>query len=520
MSQRSRIITLSVLSILIVACLVLGITYSFMQANIDSDSVTEVSLSSCAKVTLEDGGDAIVLENSYPVSRNVGLNQDPYIFTVTSSCEDYVGFNLYLATLSTNTLSDSAIHYVITENGSKDALVEGILSEAEEALSEFTVEEQTQLNIGINGTFGTIYKLYNDSIPLQGNKTYDLYLFIDEFVTNDTMNQVFSGGIAIKSYYREPLLVEMCSNIDNSNFLTCYIYNQYTGVDGDNGLYYHDGVGNYINASLEANDYSYRYSGVNPNNYVCFGTNESICPVDNLYRIIGIFGNNVKLIKADYTTSVMLGNNGTYVNNPLSDFDYYKGTMNVDDIALYRWDVIQGNDNYELKWELSQLNTINLNTNYLNYLGSWSNKIANSSWYVGGLSYHNGNGINAQNAFDYEVGVKANDITYMAKIGLMYISDYYYGASPNYWNYPGYNIDGNDYRMATNDNWIYLGLSEWTITPDNGNSNYYIFDVLRDGLGNSNSVNNSIVVRPCFYLNYDVEYISGDGSVDNPIRIN
>ena len=191
MSQRSRIITLSVLSILIVACLVLGITYSFMQANIDSDSVTEVSLSSCAKVTLEDGKDAIVLENSYPVSRNVGLNQDPYIFTVTSSCEDYVGFNLYLATLSTNTLSDSAIHYEITENGSKDALVEGILSEAEEALSEFTVEEQTQLNIGINGTFGTIYKLYNDSIPLQGNKTYDLYLFIDESVTNETMGQTF-----------------------------------------------------------------------------------------------------------------------------------------------------------------------------------------------------------------------------------------------------------------------------------------------------------------------------------------
>ena len=149
-----------------------------MQANIDSSSVTEISLSSCAKITLEDGGDAITIENSYPVSRNVGLNTDPYTFTITSDCETYVGFNMYLATLSTNTLNDNAIHYVITEHGSKEALIEGILSEAEDALSEFSAGEQNQINIGINGTFGTIYKLYNESIPLQCSVTYDLYLFI------------------------------------------------------------------------------------------------------------------------------------------------------------------------------------------------------------------------------------------------------------------------------------------------------------------------------------------------------
>ena len=203
MSQRSRIITLSILSVLIVGCIVLGVTYSFMQANIDSDSVTEVSLSNCAKITLEDGGDSINIENSYPVSRNKGMQSDPYTFTVTSSCESYVGFNLYLATLDTNTLSDTSIHYVITKHDSKEALVEGILSETTNALSEFNSDELNQLNIGIGGTYNTIYKLYNDSIPLQGSITYDLYLFIDESVTNDTMNQEFRAGVVIKSYDRE-----------------------------------------------------------------------------------------------------------------------------------------------------------------------------------------------------------------------------------------------------------------------------------------------------------------------------
>lgn len=219
MSQRSRIITLSILSVLIVGCIVLEVTYSFMQANIDSNSVTEVSLSSCAKITLEDGGDSINIENSYPVSRNKGMQSDPYTFTVTSSCESYVGFNLYLATLDTNTLSDSSIHYVITEHNSKEALVEGILSEATNALSEFNSDELNQLNIGIGGTYNTIYRLYNDSIPLQGSVTYDLYLFIDETVTNDTMDKVFTAGVAIKSYDREADPTSLALDISLGNIV-------------------------------------------------------------------------------------------------------------------------------------------------------------------------------------------------------------------------------------------------------------------------------------------------------------
>src|SRR5699024_573507 len=113
-----------------------------------------VSLSSCAKITLEDTEVSINLSNSNPISKNKALETTPYTFTVTSSCESYVGFNLYLATLNTNTLVDSSIHYIITSQGSKDILAEGILSEATNALSEFTAEEQAQLNNGIKGTFG------------------------------------------------------------------------------------------------------------------------------------------------------------------------------------------------------------------------------------------------------------------------------------------------------------------------------------------------------------------------------
>ena len=73
MSKNGRIITLSVLSILIVICIVLGISYAFMQANIENNSVTEVTLSSCAKLTLNDTDTSISLTNSYPMSKNKAL---------------------------------------------------------------------------------------------------------------------------------------------------------------------------------------------------------------------------------------------------------------------------------------------------------------------------------------------------------------------------------------------------------------------------------------------------------------
>ena len=35
----------------------------------------------------------------------------------------------------------------------------------------------------------------------------------------------------------------------------------------------------------------------NVKNFVCFGSEASTCPTENLYRIIGVFNNQVKLIK-------------------------------------------------------------------------------------------------------------------------------------------------------------------------------------------------------------------------------
>ena len=522
MKPRTRIILLSIISILIVVTIVLGVTYSFMKADIESSSVTEVSLKSCAKITLKDTDVSINLNNTYPMSKNKVLQTTPYTFTVSSSCENYVGFNLYLATLNTNTLDASNIHYIITYNGSKDILAEGILSNATNAESEFSNEEKTQLNSGINGTYSSIYKLYNASIPLQGEKSYDLYLYVDESVTGaSTMNKSFNAGIAVKSYDREA-----------DPTLANYIINNVYTTDGESGLYYHDGIGSYTNADQEAGDNSYRYSGANPNNYVCFGSDAATCPNEYLYRIIGVFDENsdgeynVKLIKADYTTSAMLGTDGRdYKGNYSYLTSNYKGSMDTSTIAAYKWNYdtsvsSSGSNN----WTTSELNKINLSINYLDYLGnSWSYMIEDTTWYLGGLT---SNGNTAKSFYTGErnnAGYGSNPTTYgpenaygsSTKIGLMYPSDYGYAAYPDAWATDIYDYDSS---TITQNNWLYMGLYEWTMTPNSSSSSYVFY---LDDYGNLSNdyASFSYSVRPVFYLKSNILYASGDGTKASPFRV-
>ena len=202
---------------------------------------------------------------------------------------------------------------------------------------------------------------------------------------------------------------------------------------------------------------------------MCFGTDAENCPNDNLYRIIGVFDDKVKLIKYDYATKEQLGTGGDYYGDETPDTTYYNGSQSK--IDKYYWNNANA-DNSKNNWNESRLNTVNLNETYLNNLGAtWTDKIATTTWNVGGMNLANGRETNAKTAYDYEVGIKKTDKTYEAKVGLMYLSDYYYSALPMHWMKTGYNDDAvKDYRSAVDDNWMYMGLDDWAMSPCTVNS--------------------------------------------------
>ena len=289
---------------------------------------------------------------------------------------------------------------------------------------------------------------------------------------------------------------------ENTVLLADYIKGLYTS-QGSNGIYYHTS-----SLANSAADNSYRYAGANPNNYVCFGSTASTCPSDNLYRIIGVFGSEVKLIKADYTTTTMTGSGGDYCGTFPWTAPTYKGSMNTSNIAVYYWNNSNGTSSTNT-WSASRLNKTNLNSSYLSYIGTtWSNKIATHTWYVGGYSTTSATSKTFYNA-------ESSGTTYRAKIGLMYVSDYGYAASNNYWT-----TNMNTYNSASSNNWMYMGLFEWTISRGSSSS-FHAFRVENTGLLVNVYISNRInAVRPVFYLTSSTTYVSGSGSSADPIRIN
>ena len=304
--------------------------------------------------------------------------------------------------------------------------------------------------------------------------------------------------------------------------LADYVKSLYTGTQGENGIYYHD-----ANLTNGAGDNSYRYSGASDqvNNYVCFGSTQSPCSADNLYRIIGVFGDKVKLIKSDYATTALLGADGDYskmytANN--YDNSNYKGN-NLANIAAYNW-----NKSNQNTWSLSNLNKTNLNTNFITNIGAdWAAKIAETTWKVGGNTWANIGTQPAKTAYQNEIvspvttNSQDNATELKAKIGLMYVSDYMYAVPQDKWTLVGYNSDSSkDYRAAISVNWMYMGLYEWTISRDADYSNN-AFRVYSTGYVSNNYVGNyAYGVRPVFNLSSFVNYVSGSGTAADPIRIN
>ena len=319
---------------------------------------------------------------------------------------------------------------------------------------------------------GLNYETSNSSSYTFSNLTSDATFYLKIYVTDS--NGRTSGEYSL-SVATEPDIVYLADYIKNT---------VYTGNDGDNGLYYHDGSGSYTNAAREAGDNSYRYAGANPNNYVCFASDAASCPNDNLYRIIGVFGNQVKLIK-----NTSLGN--------------------------YYWSGSSSNSNNT--WSSSTLNTYTLNRTYLNGLGTtWSAMIETTKWKVEGNTYQNILDVTVKNTYRNEIVSPAANTTYSAKIGLMYVSDYGYAASPANWTTTLHNYDNS---KNTSNNWLYLRSDEWTISRRSANtSNAFI-------VTSAGSVYYSIVtggyvgVRPSFYLKSGVALEGGTGSARDPYRL-
>ena len=247
------------------------------------------------------------------------------------------------------------------------------------------------------------------------------------------------------------------------------------------------------------NENGYRYEGSDPSNYI-YMTNKSTNEKE-LWRIIGVFndgenGEEVIRVRRHYEKN----------NYPTMAYDS-NSTNHFPNTTMYN-----------ILSSTYILTNYDYAVNYKMYLGTSSSydSLTSSGWYTA----ERGN----------TAGPNANGVTsFICSVGLIYPSDYGYGALANECSRTLKLISYHETAVCYNNNWLYQGESrnQWLITPLNSHPNraFYVYEggSVYDGddflPSHAYNVRNEWAYSPVMALSNDV-LVSGSGTKTDPYVMN
>ena len=268
-------------------------------------------------------------------------------------------------------------------------------------------------------------------------------------------------------------------------------------------------------------DENIRYYGANPNNYVSFN--------NELWRIIGVFGNNVKLVRKDslgslsWDSSAASVNSGGGVNEwSTSALKNYLNTMYYGGTSVTCYD---GQYKKEVTCPTNKLDDAS------------KTLIDNHTWKTGApiretLHDSTTNSLDTVEFYKAERGTVNGKIctrglwcndtvnrttTWTGYVALPYITEWAYASSENDCNTM---IDQSSTYKCKNNNWMHRGDSTWYLSPgaDSGRASL-VWSVNGAGEAYRDSASNSNGVAPAIYLKSNVLIESGNGREDTPYTL-
>ena len=289
-----------------------------------------------------------------------------------------------------------------------------------------------------------------------------------------------------------------------------------------NGLYAYDASSNGLERDTTS-DANIRYVGANPNNYVEFN--------GETWRIIGVFGSNLKLVRDDILTTYSFDNKTTvqgietdkgtndWTKSYLREFlnDYYYGGKTITCHSE-----TSGSTATNATIICPEINKINATAKSM---------IQNTTWNLGGTTWKTGTPpyetYPVNELYESERGTQVyskHATTSTDYIGLIYPSDYGYAstdASCRQNLRAGLTYTNNTWGVTPtckNNNWLFKRGWYWTISPRSSNASN-VFDVGIDGYLDSSNALYRKNVRPSVYLKSDIKIVSGSGTKDDSFKL-
>ena len=265
-------------------------------------------------------------------------------------------------------------------------------------------------------------------------------------------------------------------------------------------------------------DQNIRYYGSDPNNYVRFN--------NELWRIIGVFGNNVKLVRSEklgnlsWDSSESSINSGWGVNEwSQSDLKNYLNTMYYGGTSVTCY-----NGKYD-QTTTCPTNRLDETSKSLIDNHIWNTGAPNDSTLYDSTtnSYDTVEFYNAERGNETgkicSSGIACNDTverttTWTGYVGLPYITDYAYASSESDCNTK---IDNSSTYKCKNNNWMHKNDWYWTLSPfaipDDAGS---VWVVGGDEGVSCNGAAFPLSAFPTIYLKSNVLIESGNGTSSNP----
>ena len=287
--ENNKTKTITITSLLALVILIIGATYAYFVAQTGEGSQTDIRINANTVDTLTfETGDPITLT----------LDQENF----AQGKGNQTGSTFAKALLTANNKTNSATeHYYMYLNIKNNTFMYTQDENTPEILLTITDTNNNEIT-SINGlTYKTVTDGYGTTLKGFDITTQnDLITIFEniEITTTSSITEEWNVTVTYVNYnadqsanagknFSANIMIQKSKLI----LLRDYVIALYTGTQGENSIYYHDS--SLING---AGDNSYRFAGPSEdvNNFVCFGTNESPCPTDNLYRIIGVVDNKVK----------------------------------------------------------------------------------------------------------------------------------------------------------------------------------------------------------------------------------
>ena len=317
--------------------------------------------------------------------------------------------------------------------------------------------------------------------------------------------------------------------VDNCPDETIFIVNYITSLYNDEETRIKDGL-----KKDNTSDQNIRYYGSDPNNYVRFN--------NELWRIIGVFGNNVKLVRSEslgklsWDSSDSAINNG-YGVNQWGESTYEDGTSYPgSDLMQYLNKMYYGGDTTVTCYGGWENKTTTCPTNMLDETSK--SLIDYHTWNTGAIEWGKRTDTLAfyqaergtTNGKKCSSGTYCNDTvtrktTWTGYVALPYVTDWAYASSESVCETNMQKQDSSNAYICKNNNWMQRSSYTWYLSPHtDGTYADGAWNVSGDGnaynyiLAHS-SAPNSFAVAPSIYLKSNVLIESGNGTSTDPYEL-